>query len=350
MKEHIQYLQYIEDQCLRCHSCRCFHSTSMIGSYCYGELATLLLKGELKDFEKSLFGCHQCGMCLKKCPQKFNAKEFMHHARALLENHNHDLCQIYNRVRVDKEDNMFSQIKKENNVHYDDALFKGDCKRLLIPGCHMSSSFPELTKKVTQFLIDHHMIDGMSATCCGNPLYASGLYQQFQEYMINLENLYKNHQVKIITTPCPSCYSFYKKAQEMGYLENIEVHCLSQDLVDHGIKINRNVFPNHYTISIHDSCPDRKIGIFAESLRKLYIDFDQKELPHHHENSLCCGCGGLVPLYNQEIAQEGKNLKLKDYQETQSDCLITTCFNCYKGLKPILSIHQYLEDLMEGNK
>lgn len=350
MNEHIQYLKYIEDQCLRCHSCRCFHSTSMIGSFCYGELATMLLQRKFKEFETSIFGCHQCSMCLTRCPRKFNAKEFMYHARAVLENDNHDLCKVYQNVRVDQKDNMFSKLKQENNIVYDDALQMGTCKKLFIPGCHMSSSFPDLTKQVTQFLIDHDIVDGMSSICCGNPLYASGLYHEFQDYILKLDSLYHKHSVQMITTPCPSCYDFYNRIQSMGYLEDIEIHCLSQDLVEHDIKINRNAFPKEYTISIHDSCPDRKLGIFAESLRKLYQDFDIKELKHHHENSLCCGCGGLVPLYSQAISTEGKQLKLNDVKEVKSDCLITTCFNCYKGLKPLTMIHQYLEDLMEANK
>lgn len=350
MKEHIEYLQYVEDKCLRCHSCRCYHSTSMIGSFCYGELATLLLQGKLEEFEKSICGCHQCGMCLKKCPRNFDAKEFMHHARALLENQNHDLCKIYQNIRVDQRENLFSKLKEENNIVYNDALQNGICKRLFIPGCHMSSSFPTLTNEVTQFLIDNDIVDGMSSFCCGNPLYASGLYKEFQTYISDLEVLYKKHGVQMITTPCPSCFDFYRRVQAMGYLEGIDIHCLSQDLVDHHIIINRAAFPEEYTVSIHDSCPDRKLGIFADSLRKLYQDFEIKELKHNHENSLCCGCGGLAPLYSQDVSAEGKQLKIDEVKEAHSDCLITTCFNCYKGLKPLTSIHQYLEDLMEGRQ
>ena len=55
-------------------------------------------------------------------------------------------------------------------------------------------------------------------------------------------------------------------------------------------------------------------------------------------------------MYSSDIAQEGKELKLKDYERTGSNCVITTCFNCYKGLRQILPVHQYLEDLMEGEQ
>lgn len=365
MNEHIRYLKHIEENCLRCHSCSCYHSTSMIGSYCYGELATLLLHENQTDFqkdilallskkscdfEKSIFGCHQCNLCLKNCPKKFNAKEFMFHARAYLESKNNQLCKTYDNIRVDQKENIFAKLKKEKNIHFDEALKKDGCKRLFLPGCHMTTSFPDLTKKVTDFLIKENIIDGMSSICCGNPLYASGLYQAFYDYVEKIDKLYQDCGVISITTPCPSCYDFNLRIQKMGYLKNIEVRCLSKELVDHNIKINRNDFNKTYKIAIHDSCPDRRNGIFASSIRKLYEDFDIQELEHHHSNSLCCGCGGLVPFYSSEIADAGKQLKLVEFNNTHTDCLITTCFNCYKGLNQLLPIHQYLEDLLEGMK
>lgn len=349
MNEHEKYLQYIEENCLRCHGCRCYHSTSKIGSVCYGELATMLLNHEISEFPKSIFGCHQCGLCLKKCPRNFNAKEFMFHARAYLEDQNADFCKHYAGVRVDKEENIFSKLKKEKNIQYEEALKENrECRRLFVPGCHMAAGFEELTKKVTVFLEKEDIVDGMTSICCGNPLYAAGLYKEFKEYIEKMDSLYKAHQVKEMITPCPSCYDFNKRVQGMGYLQGIEIKCLSRELADHHIKIKRNAFPEAYKISIHDSCPDRKNGIFADSIRELYQDFEIEELPHIRENTLCCGCGGLVPPYSKEISEEGKELKQKDFQETDSDCVITTCFNCYKGLQPILPVHQYLEDLMEG--
>ncbi|MCI6464632.1 MAG: (Fe-S)-binding protein [Faecalicatena sp.] len=351
MNEHEKYFHYIEDQCLRCHSCRCYHSTSLIGEVCYGELATLLLNHELKEFPDSIFGCHQCGLCLKKCPKNFNAKEFMFHARAWIEAEDKSFCNYYNGVRVDKKENQFSKQKRENSIHYVDTLLEeGDCKRLFVPGCHMTSGFPELTKKVTSFLQEKNIADGMTAVCCGNPLYAAGLYEEFKNYIEKMDELYKKHHTKEILTPCPSCYDFNKRVQNMGYLQGIEVKCLSKELAEHKIKINRKAFPEEYKISFHDSCPDRKNGVFAESIRRLYQDFETEEMEHIKENTLCCGCGGLVPPYSQTISTEGKKLKKQDFEKTGSDCLITTCFNCYKGLKSVVPVHQYLEDLIMGNE
>lgn len=272
----------------------------------------------------------------------------MFHARAYLEGENKEFCNCYDSVRVDRPDHVFAKLKKDNHIVFQDALLKdGRCERLFVPGCHMSSSFPELTKKVMEYLIKQDIADGMTAVCCGNPLYAAGLYEEFEEYSSKMDQMYKVHGVRKITTPCPSCYDFNLRLQKMGYLEGIEIRCLSEELVEKGIRINKNRFPEGYTVSVHDSCPDRNHGIFADSIRTLYEKVEIKELPHIQENSLCCGCGGLVPLYSDSISAEGKELKQRDYDQVKSDCVITTCFNCYKGLKLILPIHQYLEDLIE---
>lgn len=348
MSQHVEYLRYIEDQCLRCHSCKCFHSTSKIGSVCFGELATYLLNDEIDEYKSSVLGCHQCGRCLRKCPKKFDTKEFMYHARGYIESKKQEICTCYSLVRVDLNDNMFAKQKEELGVSYDDALEMDEaCERLFVPGCHMASGFSDLTKNVTNQLKKWNIADGVTAKCCGNPLYASGHFKEFISYVEKMDEIYKKHGVKEIVTPCPSCYDFNLRMKKEGYLKGVEIKCLSQELVNKGIKIKRFSFPEDYKVTIHDSCPDRKRGIFSQSIRELYTDFDVIEMDSTRENTLCCGNGGLVPLYSKFISNEGKELKTKEFEKTKSDCMITTCFNCYKGLNPNLPIHQYLQDLME---
>lgn len=348
MNEYIEYLNHIKDSCYRCHQCHCYHSTSLIGKYCYGEIAQKILEDDTNDLLDSIFGCQECGLCLKKCPKHFNAKEFIFHARAYLESKNGELCHCYSSVRVDLGNDIFSKIKKDNNIVYDDALLQDkDCKVLFIPGCHLSSSFPFLTNELIQFLKDKNLMTGMTSICCGNPLYASGQYKAFLNYVNTINELYTQHHVKQIVTPCPSCYDFYFRLIKMGYLKGIEILCLSDVLVKNHIYIDRKKFPNDYVVSIHDSCPDRTNGIFSNSIRELYKDFTIKELSHTKENTLCCGCGGLVPMYSKNISTEGKNIKVNEFKQVNSDSMITTCFNCYKGLKDTIPIQHYLFDLLK---
>lgn len=343
MNDHIQYFKYISDNCLRCHSCHCYHSSSLIGKHCYGEIAEELLKGNTSILEESIFGCHCCGLCLKKCPKQFNAKEFMFHARAYAEEINNGLCHYYKNIRVDTDNNIFSNTKKEKNITYEDILQTDkECEVIFIPGCHMSTTFSSLTYKTYTFLKEKKLVDGMSDMCCGNPLYVSGQYDSFKKYVEKMNALYDKHHIKKIITPCPSCYGFNQMLQKMGYLKGIEICCLSDVLVKNGIYAKKK----DMIISIHDSCPDRKNGIFSNSIRELYKEYVIQELPHIKENTICCGCGGLVPMYSSIISNEGKDMKQKDFKSVSSDACITTCFNCCKGLKDRIPIHHYLEDII----
>lgn len=233
-------------------------------------------------------------------------------------------------------------------IKYDDALKKNnDCSRLFLPSCHLTSKFPKLTYNTVQYLKDIDLIDGMTEYCCGQPLYAAGLYREFIEYEEKLNQKLIEHQVQTIITPCPNCFYFCQRLQKMGYMKNINIQCLSEELVNRGIKIDRQKYPQIQTISIHDSCPDRHHGYFSKSLRDLLNDFQIIELPHNKENTICCGCGGLVLAYKSEFAQAGIDNKVKDYMEVKTDAVITTCFNCFDSLHNHLPIHHYLELLIE---
>lgn len=350
MNKHIEYFENIKKQCKDCKGCKCLHKTSLLQEITYGKLASLLVSSNAfeKQLKDTIFGCDQCGYCLRKCPMQFDAKEFMFHARGYIEDCNDQEKCKYNNVRVDRETNVFTKLQSAMNTNYQDALKEDQkCPRLFLPSCHMTAKFPALTSKSVTYLKKLDIIDGMTAMCCGHPLYAAGLYQEFSEYAKVFDDLLICHSVQSIITPCPNCYAFCYRLQGMGYLQNIEIQCLSEILVEKNIKVDASKHSDLQTISIHDSCPDRKKGCFGNSIRKLFEDFNIVELPHHQENTICCGCGGLVPPYSPLIAKNGINEKVKDYQEVNTDTVITTCFNCFDSLHSYLPIHHYLELLVE---
>lgn len=350
MNNHVQYFTHIKERCIHCHQCHCLHSSSLLNTQTFGELAQLLLQSNEIDskLKDTIFGCLQCGYCLKRCPMKFDAKEFMFHARAYLEElDDQEKCK-YQSVRIDTQNNIFHQLKTAMNTQYEEAFNQDQqCKRLFLPSCHLMSKFPELTKKTVHYLKELDMIDGMTSQCCGHPLYAAGLYHEFDSYMQNFDKNIKQHNVQSIITPCPNCFHFCMRLKKMGYLQNVTIQCLSEELVNRGIRIDVRKFPHLQSISIHDSCPDRKDGRFGESIRKLFEEFHIVELTHIKKNTICCGCGGLVPPYSQKLARDGMNKKIDDFQQVNTDALITTCFNCFDSLYNDLPMYHFLEFLIE---
>lgn len=341
MNNHEIYLNKIKDKCLKCHQCHCYHHDSLIGKYCFGDIANKLLN-EINNEQlyDSILGCNECGLCLRKCPNNFDIKELQFHLRGLLLEKDNCLCKLYEPIRVDKTKNIFTKIREENNSQIEDDLNNKNksYKNLFWPGCHMSASFPELTKKVFELLKQKNIVDGLTIKCCGNPLFASGQYKPFTKYIKDIKDILQKHNVETIITSCPSCYDFLNRVLD------IKVECLSEILVKNNFKIVTNK-----TIAFHDSCPDRLNGIFSASIRELYKNVNVHELAHIKHNTICCGSGGLVPFYDKRISNDASDFKINEIRNSNCDYVVTTCFNCYKNLKNKVEIHHYLQDLIESN-
>ena len=342
MISDLKYLQTIYQRCLSCHQCT---NTIACGKP-LGLVAKFLLEdnSKIKDY---VFSCHQCGYCLKNCPNHFDIKEFIFHARSYLHSSSCYHKAQYNSIRVDQEDNLFNKLKAIWQVTYDDCLKKpGTCQRLFLPSCHLVAKFPDLAKKTTIYLQQLDLIDSMTATCCGNPLYMAGLKEEFQNYIIKLDHSLKDHSVQEIITPCPNCYNFCLRMQTLGYLKNIEIKSLPEQLAKLKIKIDYKQFSQIKTVSFHDSCPDRYSQKFGLPLRQLFRDFDIIELPHSLENTLCCGGGGLASMYHNNYTKTTIQVKVNDYNQVKSDLVITSCFNCLDTLHDYLPIKHFLELLV----
>jgi Fe-S oxidoreductase len=87
------------------------------------------------------------------------------------------------------------------------------------------------------------------------------------------------------------------------------------------------------SVSIHDSCPDRQKGVFAESVRALFANFELREMRHNRRQSRCCGLGKLLPLRNQQASQEMRSQRLAEFQQSGAELLVTYCLNCSQPLQ-----------------
>jgi len=348
--DNIQYFEMVKNKCKQCRRCSCPYSKIDIGDYTFGELAKSLLELENdipQNVMDSIFGCHECGYCLKECPKGFDVKEFIINAREYLIYKKPHLKAMYNNVRVDRKQHIFSKLKQTMDIVYDEALDStSKCERLFFPSCHMAAKFSDLTNKTYQFLKDNNLVDGMSSICCGNPLYAAGLKDEFESYIQKLSNQLYTCGVKEIVTPCPNCFDFFKRMEAKGYLKSIVLIPLPKLLVEQGIYARKRNDIN--IITIHDACWDRRDGLFSTNIRKLFKNYEIISSSHSGKSTLCCGGGGLVPMYSLEMVKEAKEIKRNDYDKLQIDGVITTCFNCLDTLYNELPIYHFLEFIIEN--
>lgn len=353
-RDHAAYLASVRDTCRQCGACRCVHRSSLLaGAFTYGDLAGALL--DLPDcgfrddsLVRTVCGCDQCGFCLRSCPAGFDAKEFMTHARALLIERGAWDAAAYDPVRVDRAENLFARLRAQAGATFEDALETGaPCPRLFLPSCHGTARFPQVVQAAYQMLRRLDLVDGITAACCGNPLYAAGLYDEAEAYLARLDARLRACGVRQIVTPCPNCYAFPERMRRYGFFSDIQMVALPQLLVDAGVRVDPSRFPQVRTVSVHDSCPDRLAGMFSAPVRTLLEGFELIELPHVGRDTLCCGAGGLAPFGPDAAAMaEAHAAKRADYDRVRTDLVVATCFNCRNALAETLPVRHVLELLV----
>ncbi len=353
-------LQYFADtdlRCTRCNGCGCRHQGVDFPPFTYGALAQRLLQCYKEgappepSLQRLIRSCDFCGACVAHCPAGIDAKTFMRSARVLLMEQDPSLAQRYRNVRVDYKNNLFSMLRQALGAVYEEALEPNSGRTahsLFLPSCHMGSKFPSLTHASYTFLKKHGIADGITAYCCGNALYCTGLEAEFDRYAKGFAKALQTAKVQRIVTPCANCYDFLLRLQQMGYLDSsLAVLALPAELAKRGIAAEAD--PAAAAIAVHDSCPDRHRGIFADGIREVLKNREVVEMACAGIDTMCCGSGGLSPFGDKEVGQTVKSNKAAQCRATGAGHLVTTCFNCADSLAQAvhpMETHHFMEYLL----
>ena len=162
---------------------------------------------------------------------------------------------------------------------------------LFFPGCSFINSSIELMEETFQTLVSDHQIDGITLMCCEKPLdYKDGKQAIKEAFSERLRMSLVRHGVKRIITACPNCFYELRKLVSQDFeTENIEIIALPKVLFDCDHLVLASATEVLSPIAIHDACPDRRYGYYAESVRNLFPADLLTELEHNKSRSLCCG-------------------------------------------------------------
>jgi Fe-S oxidoreductase len=273
--------------------------------------------------------------------------------------------------RTDLVPNIFTTLREERGITYVDALCDGEdaetggedaetfssgkasivsppplvsTPTLFWPGCSLASYSQELTQAAYAFLHERDLADGLSATCCSDILRYSTNMMRRTAYANTLVALLEARGVRRIITACPNCY---RTLQELVQRRGSEVVALSEVLVQAGARITAEMIAPAVSVCVHDSCPDRRQGVFAASVRALFSDdVSIIEKRHHGRHSQCCGLGQLAFVRHPERSERGRQACLEEFEATAADLLVTYCVSCasafHEPTRTLRSCH-YLE-------
>jgi fumarate reductase (CoM/CoB) subunit B len=313
------------EECIQCNSC--VEACDLLGA-CglnLGEIAARLLAGnDSQEMRDLIQRCDLCGFCTRDCPSTLNAGDLFKYARELLVEQSKLSLDGFELMFIDRDWNAFSLYRDTYKVNYDD-LKRDHYDTLFFPGCSLATYAPELTRAAHGWLESRGMVLGFTDSCCGKPLESLGLEgrkEQLQRYL--LSQLKAAGATRIVTV-CANCH-----ANLAGGLEGIEIVSLYQLLREAGVRV-----PGTESLTVHDSCADREIGVLGADLRAILGDHPVLEMEHSGKNTICCGAGGIVPAIDPELCSSRARRRVDEFEKSGAECMVTSCMACSRRLSPL---------------
>jgi heterodisulfide reductase subunit D len=178
---------------------------------------------------------------------------------------------------------------------------------------------------------------GAEETCCGFPLYASGLRDEaVAQARLNLDAM-KARGVRQVVTPCPSCYHVFgeRYREWLGDAWDVEVLHGSEYLLSIAERLRPRLKPLPLRVTYHDPCDlGRLSGIYEvpRRLLRLVPGLELVEMVENRENALCCGGGGDVEMVRPALTTAIADKRFEQAMATGAEAIVTSCSQCTRTL------------------
>ena len=246
---------------------------------------------------------------------------------------------------------------------------EASCRSLFFPGCSFLNYALPLVDAVYRLLREAGSVDGISLLCCGKVLAYEPDGKAVQaRFFEDLVRHVADAGIERIVAACPNCVGVLKPLlASHAETASIEIVALPAELARLGYRIdeassrellmadweaNRDYYEAEFPASkdrlrfaLHDSCPDRKDGIFADGLRALTPESLCNEMEHNRVHSRCCG--SLVRAAGKyDLADAQARARAQEGVDTGADAVLTACVSCAFQMtmaQRLLPVYHYLE-------
>ncbi len=309
-------------------------------------LARGLLKREIENsslLSDSIFSCTACGQCYDQySSETFEINNVLLKTRK----------EIVERNGVPKKfTKILENIKANGNPQglsaEDRALWFEEQaeefpyrnnKILYWAGCTTSYRLPEIVSATTSVMdkigLDFGVL-GENEGCCGLILYLSGQWREAEENAFKVLNTVGDAET--LVTNCAGCFFMFSRIYaSLGVYVPFNVLHTSQ-LLDQSLKENNfELKPFEGNYMWHDPCDlGRHCQVYEPPRNVLNSipDLNLFEHPLTKEHTICCGAGGGLWTYNEEITEHVSHQKIMETVPTSLDGIITGCPTCLLSMR-----------------
>lgn len=239
------------------------------------------------------------------------------------------------------------------------GIFPKTADVLYWPGCVGPTRTPNVTTALGNILTQANVnftLLGEKEGCCGYVLLAAGLWDDAKENAKRLIERVKQTKAETLVTPCSGCYYTFKKLYPEIIQAELPCQILHSTQFVERIIEEKRITPRSldWRITYHDPCSLGRHCNVYESPRKVLKavpNLEFVEMSLNRDRSRCCGAGGGLWSFNNNVAMAAAAEKLvKDVAPLGVSALATTCPTChmnfrYASAKKSMGIKIY--DVME---
>ena len=352
-------LKSLLSKCYQCARCSGVCQLSKVQKFTPSRIIQKILEGFEDQVLQSgvLWDCLMCNSCLQNCPEDINFADIVRIARRkMINEYNFDadnytahkgiylsISELMSRPNIEPKRNLDWVPKSCKIAEKGEVLYHVGC----LP--YFKFEFDELdpiaisTVKLLSKTEENPIVILENEYCCGHDLYwGHGNMEAFLSLAEKNINNFQKAGIKTIITTCSEGYRTFK-IDYPKYFEEFNQKFEVKHIIEYVYEKwkegiiefdSSKAYKEGTTFSFHDPCrmsrflpKDNKImdqvrEIFAH-LKKTGVYFN--EMPHHKENSLCCGIGSWMGCNERSKALRYK--RLLEAKES-GDLMITSCPKC----------------------
>jgi len=336
--------------CIQCGFCRAgcptFAETNLESLNAKGRvtLAYNMLLGNLKPSEelaKRLYQCMLCLNCKSVCPAQVKVSDIIRAARERLVEKGY-LPEIFQTVlgsMIDAANPLLAAPEKRADSYPADykKAVPGKTDTLLHLGCVTSfqdiKTIPAFMKILDKAGLNYGAM-GQEESCCGYLAYLVGDMGRFKQAMEMYGKLIDKYKPKELVTTCAGCFKTFKDLYPHygggdGYKVVHAVEVIEKLIGEGKLKFKQDAEP--LKVVYHDPCDiGRHMGVYEppRNVLKAIPGVQLLEFPANRALAKCCGGGGGMKGFDNEMAADIGYKRLLSAIELGADLIVSACPSC----------------------